>query len=496
MTTEDQPVRMVKITNRGPIEYLEIPLPEGGGITVMRGGNGSGKSASLAVTQELATGVPAEEYDRRDGARAGTTEGLGVTVRLVRQRRRDEGDGLAVVALSGTDPSLLVDPGLKDPAKADASRIRTLVRLAGIELTAASFEAVGVDPEVARLADGHADPLEASQAVRRGLHAVARQVEDEAKGLRGRLDGMTAHLDEDIKDGETDQGVLDSALQGAQEALAEAKARRAAGLEREQAALEAQESLQGLDEVDVAAVNARVAETERALEDARVAHLRATEALAAAEQADHEAKVDQSAAMRIQQAREAAENAIAAGQLDFPDEDQVEQLEAARDDALAAIEHAVVLRQRAEMTNECDELAEQVERLESAAEAHREAAGQVDAVLSSTLGDGNLAAYDFTLDGGRLCVHTEARGETLFAELSMGERYAIALDLALLAVDPDAAMDALLVLRQEAWEGLDPSNRAKLDTIARERGVVILTAEATGGELRAEVFEQGAGGVF
>ncbi len=45
----------------------------------------------------------------------------------------------------------------------------------------------------------------------------------------------------------------------------------------------------------------------------------------------------------------------------------------------------------------------------------------------------------------------------------------------------------IMVLPQGAWESLDPANRAHVGELARERKIVVLTAEATDGELRAEV---------
>ena len=50
----------------------------------------------------------------------------------------------------------------------------------------------------------------------------------------------------------------------------------------------------------------------------------------------------------------------------------------------------------------------------------------------------------------------------------------------------------LVVVRQEAFESLDPTNRAEIDEHARRLGVVVLTAEAAAGDIRAEVFGERA----
>ncbi len=44
----------------------------------------------------------------------------------------------------------------------------------------------------------------------------------------------------------------------------------------------------------------------------------------------------------------------------------------------------------------------------------------------------------------------------------------------------------VLAIPQDAWEGLDPENRSIIDSHARSIGVVVLTAEAAEGDLRAE----------
>ena len=64
-----------------------------------------------------------------------------------------------------------------------------------------------------------------------------------------------------------------------------------------------------------------------------------------------------------------------------------------------------------------------------------------------------------------------------YGPLYMNEQ-SIALDVAIEAVGPRG----LLTIRQEAWEGLDPVNRQAICDHVRARGVVLLTAEATGGD--------------
>ncbi len=49
----------------------------------------------------------------------------------------------------------------------------------------------------------------------------------------------------------------------------------------------------------------------------------------------------------------------------------------------------------------------------------------------------------------------------------------------------------LIVVEQEAFESLDPANRQFVAEHARRRKVTIITAEATDGALRAELYQEG-----
>jgi hypothetical protein len=118
----------------------------------------------------------------------------------------------------------------------------------------------------------------------------------------------------------------------------------------------------------------------------------------------------------------------------------------------------------------------------SAAVILRAAAAGTEGVVLKALAD--VCGEDLELHNGRLYVTNSERGEReLFADLSHGERWRRALDIAVAAV----GSKGLLVCRQEAYESLDPHNRRELADYARKLGVVILTAEAAEGELRAEV---------
>jgi len=101
-------------------------------------------------------------------------------------------------------------------------------------------------------------------------------------------------------------------------------------------------------------------------------------------------------------------------------------------------------------------------------ESLRKDAETVDTALASL-----VACPDLSVVDGRLVTET-VRGITPFGELSEGERWALALRIAAEQVGEHG----LIVVPQEAWEGLDADNRTAIDTLARELRVVVLTAEA------------------
>ena len=104
----------------------------------------------------------------------------------------------------------------------------------------------------------------------------------------------------------------------------------------------------------------------------------------------------------------------------------------------------------------------------------RGAARGVDGVLSSVV---SACSAALRVDDGRIVTDT-ARGQTLYADLSHGERWRLAIDFAIRAVGPRG----VLVCPQEAWEGLDPTNRESVREQLDGSGVTLYTAACSDGE--------------
>lgn len=109
------------------IEHLEIPVPAGGGIVILEGLNGTGKSEALKAVQSLVT--KRGDISPRDGAVRGEVSAFGATLRVARRLSRS--GALEIETLEGKfDIATLVDPKIKDPEAADALRTKALIQLA------------------------------------------------------------------------------------------------------------------------------------------------------------------------------------------------------------------------------------------------------------------------------------------------------------------------------------------------------------------------------
>ncbi|RMF88081.1 MAG: hypothetical protein D6741_19670, partial [Planctomycetota bacterium] len=160
-----------------------------------------------------------------------------------------------------------------------------------------------------------------------------------------------------------------------------------------------------------------------------------------------------------------------------------ETLEAARqavEEARRRHEAAIGSERARQLAAQAKEHREAADDSRRVAESLRNSAHATDDVLSDLVG---RVTSRLRVEEGRLVCDTD-RGAEPFSELSPGERWRIALEIAAEQVGEGG----LVTVPQEAWEALDPVNRAEVAEIARSVGVVILTAEADAQEqIAAEV---------
>src|SRR5690349_14834315 len=106
----------IVMENVACIERVVLPFPEKGGVVVLRGLNGTGKTSALDTLQNAIT--KRGRFNIRRGAEGASFQGLGLSIHCQRSTRR-KGE-LEVLALEGKlSIDELVDPGLKDLEAAD-----------------------------------------------------------------------------------------------------------------------------------------------------------------------------------------------------------------------------------------------------------------------------------------------------------------------------------------------------------------------------------------
>lgn len=469
----------ITVEDVGPIHRLEIPVPEGGGVVVLRGHNGAGKSHALAAIQSLAgSGRP----EVRDGVASAWVSGLGV--RMSVGRRTVRSGELEIRLLEGEDPSLLVDPRMKDPAAADRRRIESLLRLAGVQPDLGMFAGLvegGID-DLVRIADEETRKSEdvptMAARLKRAFESAARKAETAATGLRGQEQALRQHglgVDLSVEDREE---VLQDALQSAVLGYAKEESRQADARRRIDEAARARAEMEAAGQSDQ---GASVAECQESVHQAEEVVDELTAALRDASARLDLARAQLEAADRREKLLSRWRAVLdAAEQVEEPNPAVLADLHEARHRARKDVEIGGLVRQVKRWLEEADGKAEQAKESERRAAHLRMAAAGVEGVLSEAIA--KVAPAGLRVESGRLVVSTDRGESTPYAELSPGERWRIAFDVALSSVGGGG----MLVIPQEAWESLDPENREEVHWLAVERCVVVFTAEADRGEVRAE----------
>lgn len=471
----------VVLENVGPVKSFEFKVPENGGIVVLRGSNGAGKSHVLNAVQSLVSGDGSVPL--RDGQAKGRVEGLGATIKLAKRTTRS--GALEVESLTGdVDPATLVDPGIADPERADAARIKALLTLAGVQATPADF--IHNQTKIV-LPEGETDPVKLAGLAAREYQRLAREQESVVADLERQLAALgTVEVD---YDGETDPEVLEEQLIEAKASLQSAKDQAAAAMEARIKLGEAREEIaQTAGDLNdrLAAAKAKEADilSRRGEALAQIAHLKANldaaERLAAELSKDHQAvatavQTIQGMVDRHQRMTEIVE----AGAPQIPDSTVITEREAAIKACRDNMEKAALVRKNHETAERREELENDLARARGQATLLRSFVPRCEETLSLMV---RKSGTNLFVEGGRLRIATDRGPDELFGELSHGERWKAAIDVCVSSV----GTKSLIVIPQEAWEGIDPANRTDLAEHARANRVTILTAECGNGPIEAE----------
>lgn len=476
----------IDIENIGAIERVSIPAPTGGGLVILKGTHGVGKSTALASVQSALR--KEGRLPLRDGSDRGNVSACGATIRVTRGKTQ-HGGSLDVASIEGRfSLSDLIDPGIADPERADAARVKALVELSGTKADATMFATIAPEPirgksddlvSLAAIAKKEweqvARDAEAAAAV--ALDKAKRESPPEGAVVVGAVDAN------ELRERQRKAAARLTELQTADRIASEAAAKHA----------DVAKQLEAIDEAALAAdVEAKTTAQKAAMEHATEAAVAANDLrerlkiaeskLAAAsklaadavrERTDATAKLDQ--ARKLKAALEAS----------VPPRVDADELHRAALEVNVA-EHAIhhndeIARNAAQMQKAAEHFA-LADAHNSRAKKYREAAGKIDGVLSSVVAG---MGCRLRVAEGRLVLDTH-RGVEKFGELSHGERTLEAIDVALSVLPHDGT--GVLVVDQETFGGLHDGDKQCLASKGRECNVLVLAAEVTeDAELVAEV---------
>lgn len=479
-------MKTVVIENIGAVQRLEIPIPEGGGLVRLRGRNGAGKSTALRAVEGLLGGD--SNLEKRDGAPGGEVSGFGARLSVKKSTRRS-----GVLEVESLDSRLsaaeLVNPNIADAAKADAKRIKALVQLAGVAPDVAMFADI-IPAGVSIEAGEAADAVSLSSHVKRQLERLARDAESLADKAAGSATALKKSS-EVVKGKEerVEPAKLQAGLHDAIREEARLKSDAANGkkiLKSAEAARESLERLQsGYQGMVVDEAKSLVRTANKNWFEAKENVERAEKLLAEATRQRDVADAKLSEAQQHESNFKAWSDSIAAAaDVKTPSDSDIAAATTKVATLQDRIRNAEAYRRALGEFSKAKTFQVEADKHAAQAEALRSAARRTDEVLSEIVG---RLKCPLRVADGRLVLDTD-RGQELYADLSDGERWRVALDV----VVPFLPADGILTIPQAAFGELDPTNRAYLDQLCRERHVVILTAEATDDEeLSAEPYSNG-----
>ncbi len=488
-------MKKINIKNLGPIKAVSIDPVEGGGIIVLIGGQGSGKSTALAaITKRLSGQSTSIDLQPRDGKTKGELWIGEAKLTVLRGQKRNTGE-LEVQHIEGRfDISKLVDPGIKDPIAADQARIKALIALSGATAKPSDFADVvggqeafnelGIDCETT-------DPIVLAGRTSRALHATARKAEKKATAEFAAAKAKHDEAGKVDMSRQSDSVVLQSAYDGSHTLVAELETKQLQYATQQTNIAAASKSLEDLKPPSVSIHDARktLSDQQHSVNSSlkEIDKARADLARAEAELELREASVKQATeVLELTQSHEATvaaiKEVIESAKLEPVADDTLAAADKARADAHEAIELGVAVRQARVIADEAE--SHEIWAIESQerAEILRKQSRAVDEILSGLIPAGNLR-----IDEGRIVTKTDRSGSELFSELSDGERAALAIEIAV----PELPEDGLLIAPQWMWEGWTKSTQEDVWAKLKKHGVMMLTAEARDGELAVEVFESG-----
>lgn len=466
----------ISIKSIGPIKRLTIPLPKDGGVVVLSGTHGAGKSTALAAIAQATGGRKSPNVTVNDFAKNGEVAIGDCTLKVSRGRSARSGELEIESMESRLDISGLVDPGLQDQEAADAKRIKALVAMTGVKADVSAFyDLVGGEEKFKQLEiDTETDdPIVLAARVKKGLEAMARRYEKRADELKGQIVSVVGESMEVIEIEVPDQASLQSMLDAAQKRLIELEHQQKQFEEQSQSIAKAKAELESLgDSASVVDLQAKLEKEKSITERFRLQY-------EAAKQKMRETELALDSARELEKQRASSLSVLESIRVQPAGDD----LQTARDDVAqfqSELAEAAVIAEKAKNVHACKEAKAKMHHSLDRAEAIRALAKRTNEVLTLLIPLGALRISD-----GRLVTKTDRSDEELYCELSDGERWRLAIDLAA----DNLPEGGLIVIPQIAWEGLLPSVQQEICSHAKRRKVVILTAQVEEGPLTIKSLE-------
>ena len=488
----------------GAIAKLEFPVLPDGGVVVIQGEHGLGKSTAIGAVDAIASGRDDRRLKPSDGAARGTIQGCGVTITI--GKRTSRSGELECRSIDGKlSVADLVDPGIDSPTSADAKRIRTLIQLAKVDADRSAYAELFASPEefervVPKEITQTDDPLALADTIKKAIEKEARSLEGKCETSRALAASCAKAIDGVDLTAPRDAAILSSAYEKAirdeqeivtkkvnaerhNESLAKARAEfsEVAIAEAEARIMEIAGRRADLREVvkrkttSIEGVTEAIGKLQKELDDLQSVVLglkrdeyEAVQKLSAADKEESAAIKARDALLKTKQTLEAAEAEVPADDLIA---DRAQAVKSARE----AVEYGAVVRSAIIKDDERHRHVREATSYAQQAELLRGAASGVDSVLSQQIQQ--IGGCPLRVDGGRLVMDTD-RGTEFFSDLSDGERWKVALDVAIDAVGETG----LLGIPQVAWEGLNNRVRDLINRHAKERRATIVTAEVTEGK--------------
>ena len=481
-----------QIENIGGVKHASLTLTPG--VNCLLGRNGAGKTSAVRAIVRATGG--SGELERRDGSERGSVDGPGVHLRV---GKVVTATGEAELALADATPlSTLIDPQIKGTDAQARARIRALVELLGLRVDDASLASLcGGDRALAEWlakqvqAESIDGLLDAAEALRNHVHALARTEEAEAE--RNHALALVA-----VERAEAAERALGGAAKAIEMTVDEARAGLVTAsrvYERAEAQCEAREALERT-QAEIRATLGERPDVDAAVEIVRLAELALTssdEAVRAIEQQLATARAEAVARKRDVESAIRQHSGIvgAARQWDesqailarTPEGPTRAELAGIRD---ANIGYAEMLLSDADLSAQYrDAIAEH----DSAEERSRRAANEserlrgIAAGLTARLGTilAEAGARGLTVVGGRLAALVHGKALDFERRLSDGQRVRAALDVA-----AERFGGQVVPLSGTYWTSLDPESQQEFAALARERGLYVLTEQPASGSLRVE----------